>query len=105
MPVTRVAVSGDLFDVRVQGRRAEAVRLNSRWAPDRMSVAVAATHAIERVSGCRVAGLSGDQAMLEARLDCGAGAPPPKPRAAYLDCDFVVDGDGFGEALCTAAPR
>jgi len=103
-PVTRVAIGGNLFDIRIRGRRAEAIRINARWAPNRLSVADAATRAITAVSGCRVAGLGGDQAMITARLDCGQGAPPPVPPPHYLDCDLYLDDDGFGEAICRRMP-
>ena len=97
---TRVSVAGSVFDVRVKGLRAEAVRVNTRWAPNRESVAVSAVAAIEGVSGCEVAGLDGDQAMITARLDCGSGAPPPRRVAPYYECEIDYVIDGFGEMIC-----
>lgn len=87
-PVTRVAVDGSVFDVRVAGSRAEAIRVNPQWAPRRSSVAPQAIAAMERASSCRVVrdSLAGDQAMMIAALDCGAGAPPPREAAPEIDC-------------------
>ena len=100
IPATRVDVAGSVFDVRVKGRRAEAVRVNTRYAPNRESVALGATAAIEGVSGCEVAALDGDQAMITARLDCGSGAPPPRPVPRSLECEIDYVIDGFGEMIC-----
>ena len=99
-PATRVDVAGSVFDVRVKGLRAEALRVNARWAPNRETVARGAVAAIEGVSGCEVAALDGDQAMITARLDCGSGAPPPRPVAPYYECEIDYVIDGFGEMTC-----
>ncbi len=96
----RVQVGASVFDIRVAGRRAEAIRLNPRPAMRLASVGVPAMLAIERVSGCRVDRLSGDQAMMWATLDCGAGALVPRQREPYLECDaFELDAGG-GELIC-----
>ncbi|MGK7651515.1 hypothetical protein ACSQ76_03505 [Roseovarius sp. B08] len=96
----RTKMGASVFDIRVAGRRAEAIRLNPQPAMRLSSVGVPAVLAIERVSGCRVDRLSGDQAMMRATLDCGAGAPAPKRRETYLECDaFELDADG-GELIC-----
>lgn len=97
---TRIKMGGAVFDVRVDGLRAEAVRLNGQYAPRLAGVGPQAVFAIERVSGCRVDRLTGDQAMMQATLDCGAGAPTPRTRPAYLECDaFDLDSD-VGELIC-----
>ena len=70
VPATRVTEGGSTFDVRVSGTRAEAVRINMQWAPNLDAVAPQARAAIERVSGCRVRRLGGDQALVVAYLDC-----------------------------------
>lgn len=57
----RVKLGASVFDIRVAGRRAEAIRLNQRPAMRLASVGVPAVLAIERVSGCRVDRLRGDQ--------------------------------------------
>lgn len=96
----RVKLGASVFDIRVAGRRAEAIRLNPRPAMRLASVGVPAVLAIERVSGCRVDRLRGDQAMMRAALDCGAGAPEPRRRETYFECDaFDLDADG-GALIC-----
>lgn len=84
----RVHLGGSIFDIRVKGRRAEVIRRNPQWAPRADSVVAEAGLAVERVSGCRVAQMRGDQARMEAALDCGAGAPPAPPRWPDLDCEI-----------------
>lgn len=96
----RVSIGETVFDVRVAGRRAEAVRLNAELAPRLASVGVPAVLAIERVSGCKVARLNGDQAMMRATLDCGSGTPRPLPRTAYLECDAFDLDEEVGELIC-----
>ena len=61
----RMHLGGSTFDIRVKGRRAEAIRLNMEWAPRLSSVGEKAVLAIEKVSGCEVARLKGDAALVE----------------------------------------
>lgn len=76
----RVTVAPSVFDVRIKGAQAEAIRINSEYAPRMGPVGPRAAIAIEQVSGCKVRRLGGDQAMIRAALDCGGhGAPPPAP--------------------------
>lgn len=96
----RVHAGGHVFDIRVDGRRAEAVRRNMVWLPRLASVGVPAVGAIEAVSGCRVDRLTGDQAMMRATLDCGSGAPRPRFPTPYLECDAFDLDDETGELLC-----
>ena len=103
VPATRVAVGQSVFDVRVDGNRAEAVRLNAEWAPRLEAVAPRAVKAIEQVSGCVVTKLGGDAALVQARLKCGKGGgrAEPLPERLDYDCDFE---DGYvihstGEAI------
>ena len=96
----RVTIGKSTFDVRVDGPRAQAIRLNMEWAPRRDAVAPRAAAAIERVSGCRVTRLDGDQAVILARLDCGRGAPPAMPDPASLDCDVVFVGGSEADLIC-----
>ena len=88
VPATRVAVDGSVFDVRVAGDRAEAIRVNTQWAPRRSSVLPQTVAAMERASGCAVDrdSLRGDQAMMTASLDCGGGAPAAPRPEPVLDC-------------------
>lgn len=96
---TRITVGGDTFDVRVNGTRAEAIRLNSRWAPRLASVAPQGVAAIERVTDCRVRKLDGDAAVMTARLDCGQPLAP-LPRGTIYDCDVYSVWDGLAELTC-----
>ncbi|WP_298805491.1 hypothetical protein [uncultured Lentibacter sp.] len=79
-PAQRVTVGPSVFDVRVVQGRAEALRVNSEWAPRLAAVEPRARVAIEAVSGCKVVRLRGDQAMMVADLKCEGAAPPPAPR-------------------------
>jgi len=96
----RVTAGASVFDIRVDGRRAEAVRLNPQPAPRLASVGVPAVLAIEAVSGCRVDRLTGDQAMMRATLDCGGGAPAPRGRVPYLECDAFDPDEEVSELIC-----
>ncbi|MDQ2095827.1 hypothetical protein [Rhodalgimonas zhirmunskyi] len=72
----RISIGKSTFDVRVKGNEAEAIRLNMEWAPRMEAVAPRAVIAIEKVSGCKVRKLDGDQAQAFARLKCAKGARP-----------------------------
>ncbi|MDW4497314.1 hypothetical protein R5H30_04920 [Sulfitobacter sp. D35] len=78
---TRVTTKGAVFDVRVNGRLAEAVRVNTRYAPRFGPLADEAGLAMRQVSGCTVTEVRGDQAVATGLLDCGDG-PPPASRLA-----------------------
>ena len=67
-----VEVAGARYVVFVKGHRAEAVRTNAMGLVSERSLWVRAKLAIERVSGCAVrpGTLYGDQALVEAELDC-----------------------------------
>lgn len=96
----RIKVGQSMFDIRVQGRRAEAIRLNAEWAPRLEAVAPRAVAAIEAVSRCRVDRLDGDQALMTARLDCGAGPPPRPVFPDRLECEYYELGKDYGELFC-----
>jgi hypothetical protein len=96
----RIKVGHSMFDIRVQGRRAEAIRLNAEWAPRLEAVAPRAVAAIEAVSRCRVDRLDGDQALMTARLDCGAGPPPGPVFPDRLDCEYYELGEAYGALIC-----
>ena len=98
---TRITVAGSTFDVRVDGPRAEAIRVNMQWAPRLDAVAPQGVAAIERVSGCRVRKLDGDAALMTARLDCGQPLAP-LPRGNTYDCDVYKVVDGLAELTCEA---
>ena len=95
----RVSLRGDVYDVRIDGVRAQAMRLNARLAPRLASAAPSGVLAIERVSGCRVRKLYGDAALMTARLDCGQRLQP-LPRRGIFECDAYEIFDGLAELEC-----
>lgn len=73
--VTRVSLGGSLFEVRLRGNLAEAIRINPQYAPRLGSLRALAKQVMEAVSGCEVTGVLGDQALMIGVLDCpSAGA-------------------------------
>ena len=96
----RVSVGESVFDVRLAGRHAQAIRLSREWAPRTITVAPRAAAAISAASGCAVPRLWGDQAMLEAALVCGpdAGARRGVPRAH--DCRVVPTRRRWTKVAC-----
>jgi hypothetical protein len=107
----RITIGKSTFDVRVKENRAEAVRLNAEWAPRMEAVAPRAVAAIEKVSGCKVRKLDGDQALILARLKCGKGAEAiaPVPERIEYDCDIddLYINRGLGEQITemTCTPK
>ena len=99
MPATRITIDHSTFDVRVDGTRAEAIRLNSEYAPRLAAVAPRGVYAIEKVSGCRVRKLEGDAALMQAWLDCG-GRLAPLPRDVAFECELDVIFDSFADLTC-----
>jgi hypothetical protein len=90
-----------MFDVRVQPRLAEAVRVNPQYAPRLGPIADRAKMAMEQVSGCEVTEVRGDAAQVTGLLDCGTGGPPRWVPGRAWEC-FAVDGyvsPGLGEAF------
>ena len=65
-----ISVGSSTFSVRVLGDRAEAIRINRAKLPSAVQVQQEGGQAIAIVSGCRIKKLTGDQAILSARLDC-----------------------------------
>ncbi len=87
----RVEARGMVFDVRVKGDRAEALRKNVMALPRAGDVSSAAAVAIAQVSGCKIAGLTGDPSIVEAKLDCGSGGPRlPEPERERLRCEGEI---------------
>lgn len=82
----RVEVQGSVFDVRVRGNRAEAIRLNPQYAPRFGPIRGRAAFAMERVSGCQVVRLTGDQALAFGTLDCGGGVAPLIVEPVEIEC-------------------
>ena len=96
----RMQVGRSVFDVRVDGTRAQAIRVNSEWAPRLEAVAPRGAAAIAQVSGCRVARIWGDQAVMLAEIDCGEGAAS-LPRGHAYDCELDHIHGGYAELICT----
>jgi hypothetical protein len=70
LPATRVEVDGSVFDVRVRGELAEAMRVNMQYAPRFGPIRDRAARAMAQVSGCVVTEVRGDQALATGLLDC-----------------------------------
>lgn len=71
----RLQVDGSVFDIRLRGNLAEAIRVNPQYAPRLGPLRARAGFAMATVSGCRVTGVLGDQALMTGILDCRDGAP------------------------------
>ena len=89
---TRVVVGGSTFDVRVRGTLAEAVRVNPQYAPRLGRLAKQSALAMETVSGCKVLGVLGDQAVQVAELSCGSIGPAVLRPSARYDCMEIPSG-------------
>lgn len=66
----QVDVGGMTFGVHYRGSQAEVLRLNREWRPSWAEVSQNATIAVQQVTGCRVAQITGDPALMKATLDC-----------------------------------
>lgn len=75
VPTTRVTVDGSVFDVRVRGELAEALRVNPEYAPRFGPIQARAGYAMARVSGCDVVEVGGDQALATGLLSCDGREP------------------------------
>ncbi|MDQ2090709.1 hypothetical protein [Marimonas arenosa] len=108
----RITAGQSTFDVRVDGNRAEAIRLNREWAPRLEAVAPRAVVAIEKVSGCEVTKLGGDQALITARLRCAGDATPMTVAPGRIEYDCDIDdvyvnrslAERIAEMTCTPRP-
>lgn len=103
-PAHRISMGGSDFIIRIKGLRAEAIRTNAEWAPRMAAVAPRGVAAIETVSGCKVAKLKGDQAMMVARLDCGGNTPPEPLFPLDLECEAYEVDTGYGALDCRPYP-
>jgi len=66
----QVQVGGMTFGVHYRGTTAEVLRLDRDWRPSYAEVSANARIAVQQVTGCRVAEITGDPAILKATLDC-----------------------------------
>ena len=91
VPATRITVDGSVFDVRVGANLAEAVRINSEYAPRFGPILTRAGFAMATVSGCRVKGVLGDQALATGLLVCQKHPQNRKlpPTKASYSCQEV----------------
>ncbi|MGI9367778.1 MAG: hypothetical protein ACR2O2_02975 [Ruegeria sp.] len=69
-PATRIAVNGSIFDVRIRGNLAEAVRVNAQYAPRLGPIRDRAGTAMAQVSGCPILDVLGDAAVTVGILGC-----------------------------------
>lgn len=96
----RTQVGQSVFDVRVDGTRAQAIRVTPEWVSRFASVAPRGAAAIAEVSGCQVVRIRGDQAVMVADLDCGPGASLLPAGHAY-DCESSRIHGRTVEFTCT----
>ena len=75
----RITVDGSVFDVRVRGNLAEAIRTNSQYAPRFGPIQARAAFAMARVSGCKVRKVTGDAALATGHLSCPGQPHTPLP--------------------------
>ena len=109
LPATQITVDGSVFDVRVNRRLAEAIRISPEYAPRLGPIAGRAALAMRLVSGCEVTQVRGDAAQITGLLDCGDGPPPPVLSAGfdyecYAESRYVRpdDVDPFLDYRCEA---
>ncbi|MEQ6249100.1 hypothetical protein ABMC89_09440 [Sulfitobacter sp. HNIBRBA3233] len=110
LPATRITVDGSVFDVRVRGDLAEAIRINPQYAPRFGPIRGRAGRAMARVSGCTVTEVRGDQAQALGLLDCRGARGKARPVLAVdLDCvpvrgtELTVLGSTSVEIECDPA--
>lgn len=102
----RLTVDGSSFDIRLRGNLAEAVRVNPQYAPRLGPLRIQAGFAMEQVSGCRVTGLLGDQAVMTGVLDCSTVTQlPVVPEYSCVDVVlWFQDRAHAGGAEYTCSP-
>lgn len=94
VPAARIAVDGSVFDVRIRGTLAEAIRINPQYAPRFGPIRARAGLAMGLISGCPVTRVLGDQAQATGKLAC----PKPPQRPAREICrrlGMVTGRDGW----------
>ena len=97
----RITVGQSTFDVRHDGSKALALRVNTEWAPRPEAVMPRARIAIEKSTGCRVKRMDGDQVLIEAALDCGGGGThTAEPGTLDYECDYNRLYSGKVELVC-----
>ncbi|MEY8830940.1 hypothetical protein AB9K34_21425 [Sedimentitalea sp. XS_ASV28] len=89
IPATRVTVAGSIFDIRVRGDLAEAIRVNPQYAPRPGPLPAKARFAMAQVSGCKVVRVRGDQAQMTGELSCGERSPDWSGLPAHVSYSCV----------------
>ena len=98
MPAQRVIVGKSVFDVRMVGDRAEAIRINREWAPNLNYTAARFARAFEAASGCELRPnfMQCDQVVMQARLKCNVPRRSnPFPQRRTLDCSIFDSTPGM----------
>lgn len=96
----RITVGQSTFDVRQDGTKALALRVNTEWAPRPEAVFPRAQVAIEKSTGCRVKRMDGDQVLIEAALDCGGGGSSEPSGTLDYECEYNTLYRGKVELVC-----
>ncbi|MCB1342498.1 MAG: hypothetical protein KDK24_15805 [Pseudooceanicola sp.] len=107
LTATRITVAGSVFDVRIRGDLAEAIRVNSQYAPRFGPIRARAAFAMERVSGCAVRSVTGDQAVALGKLACKDRPdhwPPPATAYSCVEIATWTRGDAWREFECDPIP-
>ncbi|KUJ85105.1 hypothetical protein AVO45_17775 [Ruegeria marisrubri] len=104
VPATRVEVDGSIFDVRVRGNLAEAVRVNRQYAPRLGPIRDRAEIAMAQASGCPVMEVMGDAAVTTGVLGCdqaeGRRLLQTVRSTPNYECFDYWGGDGYDEFQC-----
>jgi len=95
-----IVVEGSTYRVFRSEDRAQAIRINSEWRPNKNAEAKITT-AIEAATGCKVVGeMRGDAVLANARVDCGNGARPwPVEKIIEIECEIY--GSTSDRLYCT----
>lgn len=111
---TRITVDGSVFDVRVRADLVEAVRVNPQYAPRLGPIRDRARRAMQHVSGCPIAKVTGDQSLLLGQTACSGAAPPPRYQPVLpggaLECEtidsYTIDAlnERVSQIECTWVP-
>ncbi|QFT61507.1 hypothetical protein [Roseivivax sp. THAF30] len=99
----RVSQDGSSFLFRRTGPLIEAQRISPEMMPRFQTVATKAGRAAEARTGCDVAWIMGDQAVMMMALDCPGGPPPPKmPRTQNWSCHAITASRAITDALVSS---
>ncbi|WP_170400799.1 hypothetical protein [Ruegeria arenilitoris] len=111
VPATRIAVNGSVFDVRVRGELAEAVRVDTQYAPRLGPIRDRAGLAMAQVSGCPILDVLGDAAVTVGVLGCDRDAgerllltavsTPNYECVDYGIYENIGNGNGYQVFECT----